>query len=442
MALFIPKDMDKQITFAPHGHLLTNANVWSPDGRWIVYDVRSDAAGSCFDGSRIERVNVDTGQVQVLYESILGANCGVATYSPTADQIAFIHGPENPSPDWSYAANHRRGVIVETANPRVAMNVDARDLTPPFTPGALRGGSHVHVFSGDGQWISFTYEDAVLARFDRETPEQEMNLRGVGVSVPARPVWVARDHARNHDGMYFSVLVTKLNANPKPGSDEIRTAIEDAWVGNDGYLRPDGTRQKRAIAFQGQVMTEAGKLISEVFIVDLPEDVTVPGEGPLEGTAMLRPRPPAGTAQRRLTRTDDRKFPGIQGPRHWLRSSPDGSRIAFLMKDDAGIVQVWTISPVGGPITQLTRNSWDIASAFTWSPDGRWLAFAMDNSVFVADTSTGQSHRLTPRSSDAPRPEACVFSPDGKRIAYVRHVVKNREAFNQIFVVEMDTANK
>ena len=28
---------ERQITHAPHGHILTNINVWSPDGRWIVY---------------------------------------------------------------------------------------------------------------------------------------------------------------------------------------------------------------------------------------------------------------------------------------------------------------------------------------------------------------------------------------------------------------------
>ena len=35
----------RQITTAPHGHLLTNVGVWSPDSRWIVYDVRSTPDG-------------------------------------------------------------------------------------------------------------------------------------------------------------------------------------------------------------------------------------------------------------------------------------------------------------------------------------------------------------------------------------------------------------
>ena len=40
---------ERQLTHAPHGHVLTNVNVWSPDGRWIVYDVRT--VDSVFDGT-------------------------------------------------------------------------------------------------------------------------------------------------------------------------------------------------------------------------------------------------------------------------------------------------------------------------------------------------------------------------------------------------------
>jgi Protein of unknown function (DUF3748)/WD40-like Beta Propeller Repeat len=431
--------MERQLTTSPHGHVLTNANVWSPDSQWIVYDTRSDPAGSNFDDTRIERVHVPTGKVQVLYESSRDARCGVATYHPLLDQVIFIHGPENPTPDWQYAPYHRRGVIVRTEQPGVARNVDACDITPPFTPGALRGGSHVHVFSGDGQWISFTYEDAVLAKFDLETAAHHMNLRGVGVSVSGRPVIVSRTSPRNHDGSHFSVLVTTLHADAKAGSDQIRRAYEDAWVGTNGYIRPDGTRHHRAIAFQGEVRTAEGNWISEVFIVDLPDDPTTSGDGPLQGTATHRPAPPRGTTQRRLTYTQSRQYPGIANtPRHWLRSSPDGSQIAFLMRDDAGITQLWTVSPHGTPPRQITRNPHPISSAFTWSPDGRHLAHTMDNSVCITEASSGCTQRLTARTTDeeSPRPEACVFSPDGERIVFVRNMPTGSERFNQICLVD------
>src|SRR5262249_33607107 len=147
-------------------------------------------------------------------------------------------------------------------------------------------------------------------------------------------------------------------------------ACEEGWVGTNGYLRNDGLRQHHALAFQGQVRSEKGDTISEVFIVDLPDDLTVPGEGPLAGTEKRRPFPPRGALQRRLTFTAQRKYPGIQGPRHWLHSSPRGEQIAFLMKDDNAVVQLWIISPNGGSPFQLTHNEWPVASAFSWSPDG------------------------------------------------------------------------
>ncbi len=429
---------ERQVTDQPCGHIMTNACVWSPDSQWIVYDVRSDLEGAVFDGTRIERVDILTSQVQRLYTSSNGAHCGVATYSPVENKVVFILGPANPTDDWQYAGHHRRGIIVDVAVPGRATNLDARDITPPFTTGALRGGSHVHVFSGDGRWVSFTYQDHVLALLDDKMAAHDADLRNVGVSVPDLPVRVRRDHPRNHDGEYFSVLVTRTTAHPKPGSDQICRAFEDAWVGVDGYQRLDGRWQKRAIAFQGNVVTEDGRTISEAFIVDLPEDVTVPGEGPLEGTATRRPQPPRGTLQRRLTFTAERKYAGLQGPRHWLRSCADGSRIALLMKDRDGVVQIWVVSPNGGPPQQITRNRWDVASAFSWSPDGKQLAYVADNSIFVTDVDTGCSRRVTPRSTDAraPRPEACVFSPDGHKIAYVRTVAESENtSHNQIFVL-------
>jgi hypothetical protein len=232
--------------------------------------------------------------------------------------------------------------------------------------------------------------------------------------------------------------VTRTTATPKPGSDEIKRAFEEGGVGSNGYLRADGSWQKRALAFQGYVVTPKGETISEVFIVDPPEALIVPGDGPLAGTETRLPFPPKGVTQRRLTFTAERKFPGVQGPRHWLRSSSDGSRIAFLMKDDDGVVQLWTVSPNGGQPVRVTKNPWPIASTFTWSPDGRHISHLMDNSVCLTEVATGRTIRLTERFAESPRPEACVLSPDGRKVAYVRRVSSDGGTFNQIFVVAVE----
>ncbi|WP_231612672.1 DUF3748 domain-containing protein [Novipirellula galeiformis] len=445
MTTFLPADShrfhERQITFAPTNHLLTNLGVWSHDGNWIYYDVRSDAAGSLFDGTRIERVNVESGDVEVVYQAQHGACVGVVTASPCEDKIVFIHGPENPSDDWAYAAWHRRGVTLELQSrnpgtPHSVANLDARDLVPPYTAGALRGGTHVHVISGDGRWISFTYEDHVLATSADANAQQ--NQRNVGVSVTDSAVLVPATHPRNHAGEAFSVLVTKTVDRPNPGSDEILRAYSDAWVGSNGYVRSDRSRQTRALAFIGDVVTQSGDVVPELFVVDVPDDVTVAGDAPLCGTASTRPEPPRGTVQRRLTHTAERKHPGLGNVRHWPRSSPDGSKIAFLMRDDAGLTQLWLASPIEPGIRQLTHNEFSIESAFTFRCDGLAIACVVGGCVCEVDVCNGKTTPLTSPTDPAikPRPEAVVYSPDGTRVAYLRPDMSVAGTTNQVFVAE------
>jgi hypothetical protein len=101
------------VTRGPGERILTNTGIGSPDGEWIVYDRRNDAAGDLFDGACIEMVNVSNGEARALYEAKNGAHWGVATFHPREWKGVFILGPENPTPDWQYSACHRQGIIVD-----------------------------------------------------------------------------------------------------------------------------------------------------------------------------------------------------------------------------------------------------------------------------------------------------------------------------------------
>ncbi len=430
---------ERVLTSGPGGRILTNCNCWCADDRWIVFDTRSDPTGSVFDGSNICAVNIETREVRTLYESTNGAHCGVATCHPTEPEVVFILGPERPTPEWSYGSAHREGVIVGLDPPHPVRNLDARNLVSPFTPGALRGGSHVHVWHPRGHLVSFTYDDHILTGFGQATDANEINQRNIGVSLLGHPVSVPKSHPRNLDGEAFTVLVTRTRNNPKEDTDEIRKACEEAWIGDDGYVRTDGTRQKNSLAFQGTVNAGENDVV-EVFVCDLPDDLTRPGEGPLEGTSTRRPSSPYGTTQRRLTFTAHQKYPGIQGPRHWLRSSPDGSRIGFLRKDPNGVVQLFTVSPNGGDPVQVTRGEKSVESCFTWHANGKSVALIHDGSVCSVEVETGTVRRLTPKreGAAAPRPEACVYSRDGKKIAYARPMPDGENWYNQIAVVDVE----
>ncbi|ALB72439.1 DUF3748 domain-containing protein [Cronobacter muytjensii] len=416
----------KQLTFAPRHHQLTNINVWTPDSRWLAFDVRP--SGASFTGETIERVNVETGEVEVIYRATQGAHVGVVTVSPTAERYVFIHGPENPDDAWRYDFHHRRGVVVENG---VAQNLDAMAITPPYTPGALRGGSHVHVFSPDGAWLSFTYNDHVLHERD-----PALDLRNVGVALPFGPVTPEMHHPREYAGSHWCALVSRTTPAPRPGSDEINRAYEEGWVGHNGYQKADGRWQPRALAFIGDTLTPAGVKAPELFIVDLPEDETAwktPGVAPLEGTPDSMPAPPAGIMQRRLTFTHDRRYPGLATtPRHWMRSNPQGTAIAFLMKDDNGVAQLWLISPQAGEPRQVTHDACGVASAFSWHPSGEALGFMQRNRIVLCDAQTGELTALTPPQADAISADAVVISPDGKYIAWMQET----DGFRQLWMTE------
>ncbi|MEZ3501546.1 DUF3748 domain-containing protein [Pantoea sp. KPR_PJ] len=410
---------EKQLTFAPRHHQLTNSQVWTADSQWLAFDVRP--SGASFTSETIERVNVITGEVDVLYRATDGAHVGVVTVSPDLPpRYLCIHGPEHPDETWHYDFHHRRGVIVQNGR---AQNLDACDITPPFTPGALRGGSHVHLFSPDGSRVSFTYNDHVM--HEKNVSE---DLRNVGIAVPLRAVTPALAHPREYSGSHFCVLISQTTVSPRPGSDEINRAYEEGWIGTRGYQKPDGSWQRWAIAFIGDTLSADGEKQPEVFIVDLPErleDYARPGDAPLEGTENRLPAPPAGVQQRRLTFTR-----GLaQQPRHWLRSSPDGSAIAFLMADEQGVVQLWTVSPNGGTPRQITRLSHAVQSAFSWHPQGDAVAFVSDDRIVRCDISSGACQPLTARHAQPPSGDAVVWSPDGKQVAFMRDVNGWRQLF-------------
>lgn len=428
---------EKQITHdLTYNHDLDNNDNFSPDGEWLVYDTRTNEGGIA-ESARIEKVNVRTGEIKIWYEiknnQAWGPGVGAVSYSTKENAVVFIHGlitstHANPYQQW-----RRTGVIVEDWNPGIPVYMDARDVVFPFTPGALRGGTHRHEWSGDGNWIGFTYNDAILKSLE-DSAGIKRNLRTIGVSKRIKPVQ-AENHPENVSGNWFSVLVVRVVAEPKPGSDEINHAANDSWIGIDGYLRSDG-KQQRARAFLGTVTDKKGKNIPEVFVVDIPDDISKPGDlGPLEGTADDFPMPPQGTVQRRLTFTADKKYPGCAGI---VRSSSDGKHLAFLAKDDHGIDQVFLISPQGGQPEQLTQHESSISGNLRWHPSGKHVSYVYEGSIMlcaVGKMPFEERIRILTASSDH-APVNIVWSPDGKIIAFNR-VIKSENQKNlttQIFV--------
>ena len=432
-----------QITFdGTKNHTLDNNDNFSPDGKWLVYDTRTGIGG--IGGSpSVERVNIETGKTEVLFgisdNHEYGPGAGAASYHPTENKVIFIHGlpvstKENPYQQW-----RRTGVMVSDDKPDVPLYMDSRDITFPFTPGALRGGTHRHEWSRDGKWVGYTYNDAIMKRLEDSTGVK-WNLRTIAVSNQKHHSKVDLDAAQeNVQGEWYSAVVVRVVPNPRPGSNEISNAASDSWIGTSGYKKPDGTLQV-ARAFLGKVTNKKGKQVDDLFVVDIPDSINVPGEfGPLEGTMNTFPMPPKGTIQRRLTHTAENKFPGCGGI---VRSSSDGKYISYLSKDSAGIDQVFLISPMGGDPVQLTRHSSGVQSGVRWSPDNQLVYYVWDNSIVACEVSDRpfdqRFRRLTERTEKTP--SGMVLSNDGKIVAFNRPVAieGTKDGKDQIFYIKLD----
>lgn len=438
--MFLPEiQLTNDLTYH---HDLDNNDNFSPNNQWLVYDTRTDDGGIAAS-SKIEKVNVNTGDKKVVYEiknnQSFGPGVGAASYSPVANQIVFIHGLNNVTEKNPYQQWRRTGVMIDESKSDKSIYVDARDINFPFTKGALRGGTHRHEFSGDGNWIGFTYNDAIMKALEDSTG-QKHNLRTIGVSKKGKSVNIPdKNNGENLSGEWFSALVVKVVPNPKIGSDEISHAAGDSWVGRNGYMKSDGTRQI-ARAFIGTLKAENGENVDEVFIVDIAENIESDGEfGTLEGTETQLPQPPKGTIQRRLTFTSKTKNAGCTGI---VRSSNDGNLLAFLAKDTKNIKQIFTISPNGGSPKQITFHKTDVEGNIRWHPSGKSIFYIWNGSICeieINDLEFDKRLKIISKPSK-PSPSNLVISHDGKILAYNRLLENpaNGLKSKQIFLINFN----
>jgi TolB protein len=123
----------------------------------------------------------------------------------------------------------------------------------------------------------------------------------------------------------------------------------------------------------------------------------------------------------------------------YYAGSPDGSRLVFAVGDsilaakfpggDAELLGIHTVQP------------WDPHS-FTWSPDGRWIAYVNGNpywrwganvssaSVWILDAQGGEPIRITDQESLDVSPQ---WLPDSRHLLFV----SNRDGPRAVYVVEI-----
>jgi dipeptidyl aminopeptidase/acylaminoacyl peptidase len=135
--------------------------------------------------------------------------------------------------------------------------------------------------------------------------------------------------------------------------------------------------------------------------------------------------PACAIAEKRpITETDLYAFKWVADP----RISPDGGQIVYTQvtvtgKHDNYQTALWMVPAAGGPARQITSGPRDASAR--WSPDGKRLAFIRSGEkdgkpepgqIYVLDMGGGEARALTdmPKSAGAP-----VWSPGGRAIAFL-----------------------
>ncbi len=422
---------ERQITFGQKNHMLDNNDNYSPDMRFLAYDTRETVGPGLDNCQTIEMVEIGTGEVTVLYapETLTGEQAapglGAVSFSPTAMEVVFIHGPliGEVEERGYYGMTNRKGAVVPADGSGEKRWLDFRDVATDrdTIPGAHRGGTHRHEYALDGRRVGFTYDDYLMQAYGRTIGYLEPH--------PAAP------QGASH---YFALLVPIVpEGTAAPG--ELERAAGDSWVGHKGQMR----------AFIGKVREEDGSYQESLFAVDVPADVDITTAD--AGSAQRFPTPPQGVRVRRLTHD---WAGGI------VRGTADGRRIAYYAKAEDGSTQVFIIPSDGSdqheepskrPV-QATRLPAGAGPSLRWHPSGEWILCQSEDGIAVTYVGEGErfgrSYYVTPHSDGQERNQA-VWSPDGESLAYNKATPTydadgNRirtyagKDFSQIFVTAFD----
>jgi Tol biopolymer transport system component/DNA-binding winged helix-turn-helix (wHTH) protein len=350
---------------------------WSPNGEQILVGTeRVPQPSTRPTKSQLWAINIKTNERRLVTEG----DALQASWSPNGQRIAYWSRPGKAGQRediWTIPANGGEAVAVT--------NGSTTDLNPVWSP----DGRHLYFSSNRGG--SMNIWRVPMDEKSGATMGEPEPVTSIGAATSPlhlsfssdgrRLVYVAQEEIRNLRKVAFDP------STGKPGSEpvSITRGSMQLWFPDPS---PDG---------QWLTCYSMGNQ-RHIFIVRTD-----------------------GTDLRDLIDDANRYF--------WPRWSPDGKRIAFSSRR-TGNYELWIINRDGGGLQQLTSGHPSPGAHYNpWSPDGKHIAYSIhapknDCIMFEPDKAWSEQklEYLPPLSDSSLSFEAWSWSPDGKKLAGVRHL--------------------
>jgi len=344
--------------------------VWSPDGERVLVATESVIEPSTRPTkSQLWTIKVSDGDRHLVTEG----DALQPGWSPHEDRIAYWGRPQGGQGDiWTISADGRNAVRV-TSEPSM-------DWNPVWSP----DGRYLY-FCSDRTGNMNIWRVPIAEKTGKLLGKPEAVTSGAGASTEhislaqdaRRIAYVAHEEIKNLRRITFDPSTEKIAGEPIP-----------ITRGSLQCFFPDPSPDGDWLAYYSLGKQE------DIFIIRAD-----------------------GTDMRQLT---DDAFKDRE-PR-W---SPDGKRIAFT-SDRSGSSEIWAISRDGSGLQQLTQMAG--AHHPVWSPDGTQMVYSIHtpkNAAYifrVGQAWTEQTPVALAALSDTSQTfESWSWSPDGKRLAGLRH---------------------
>jgi tricorn protease len=441
--------------------------IWSNDGRWIAFSSTRDGASNPdvyimpAGGGAPRRLTWDAG-----YDAPLA-------FARDSRSLLLQSFRE---PGWPSSGKIYRVPIGGGREPVLVLEENVTDYVPLAGGAALvtRGGtswwrrgyrgaasSELWAIGPDGTWAQLTTHRGrdrwpgvtrdgawILWIAERDGTDQVWTMpRGGGAAKPitafsgqgARHLSVAFDAdvavCARGDGLYRIDLqgrigeVERIAITAQADVSAARTVRRTVSASTDVVPSPDG--ETIAFVAHGELYVRRLEDGIPVRLTDHPARDAQPAWAPdgralfftsdrAGGRDIFRVRAAAGEdprLHRALRFVVEPVVASTSHEEHAPRPSPDGASLAFLR--GAGDLCILDLgSPDAAPHVVLT--GWD-SPAFSYSPDGRWIAISrqdddFNEDVWLVELETGQ---LTNVSQHPDTDRAPAWSPDGRKLAFV-----------------------